>query len=75
MDRSLTTEEAADMLGVAPATMRDWKAQRVGPPYVQLSSRCVRYRQSDIEKFITDRRVVPSPRKVGRFARASVHST
>jgi DNA-binding CsgD family transcriptional regulator/predicted DNA-binding transcriptional regulator AlpA len=74
MDLSLTTEEAAAMLGVKPATMRDWKCQRVGPPYVQLTSRCVRYQESDIRKFISDRRVVPLVRSVGRFSHAPVHA-
>jgi DNA-binding CsgD family transcriptional regulator len=46
MDLSLPTEEAAAIFGVAPATMRDWKCQRVGPPYVQLTSRRVRYQES-----------------------------
>jgi predicted DNA-binding transcriptional regulator AlpA len=74
MNRSLTTEEAADRIGVAAATLRDWKGQRIGPAYVQVTSRCVRYRESDVEKFISDRRVVPSPRQVGRFCHAPVHA-
>ena len=59
MGRSLTTQEAASMLGIAAATLRDWKCQRVGPPYIQLSARCVRYSEADILKFAADRRVVP----------------
>jgi predicted DNA-binding transcriptional regulator AlpA len=59
---ALDTHEAAALLGVSPATLRDWKCQRIGPPYIQLSPRCVRYAQADLEKFLSDRRVVPTVR-------------
>jgi predicted DNA-binding transcriptional regulator AlpA len=67
MDPSLTTKQAADMIGIKPVTLRAWKGARTGPAYVQVTSRCVRYRKSDVEKFISDRRVIPSVRSVGRF--------
>ena len=69
MSRSLNTAEAAEMLGVAAATLRDWKCQRVGPPYIQISARCVRYSEADIRQYAADRRVVPAVRSVGRFKR------
>jgi predicted DNA-binding transcriptional regulator AlpA len=68
----LNTEEAAAFLGLKGPTLRDWKCQRIGPPFVQLSARVVRYRRSDLEKFIAARRVVPVVRSIGRFARAAV---
>jgi predicted DNA-binding transcriptional regulator AlpA len=69
MSRSLNTAEAAEMLGVAPATLRDWKCQRTGPPFIQISARCVRYSEADIHQYAADRRVVPTVRSVGRFKR------
>lgn len=65
----LTTAEAAARLGVSPATLRGWKCERTGPPYVQLSARCVRYAEEDIAKFAADRRVVPAVKAVGIFKR------
>jgi uncharacterized protein YjcR len=59
LTRSLNTAEAAEMLGVRPATMRGWKSQRVGPPFIQLSPRCVRYDEHDIQTYANERRVVP----------------
>ena len=47
------------MLGIRPATLRGWKAQRIGPPFVQLSPRCVRYDERDIQLYVDERRVVP----------------
>jgi predicted DNA-binding transcriptional regulator AlpA len=64
--KSLNTAQAAEMLGVRPATMRGWKAQRVGPPFIQLSARCVRYAESDIQAYANERRVVPCVRETGR---------
>jgi predicted DNA-binding transcriptional regulator AlpA len=63
--RSLTTAEASEMLGIRPATLRGWKAQRIGPPFIQLSPRCVRYAESDILQYANERRVVPSVRETG----------
>jgi predicted DNA-binding transcriptional regulator AlpA len=59
MTRSLNTAQAAEMLGVRPATLRGWKSQRMGPPFIQLSPRCVRYDQQDIQAYANERRVVP----------------
>jgi Helix-turn-helix domain len=68
MSRPLTTEEAASMLGIASATLRDWKWQRIGPPYIQLNVRCVRYSEADIVKFAADRGVVPMVKAFGNPA-------
>ncbi len=60
MEKMLNTAQAAEMLGVEAATLRTWKAQRKGPPFVQLSPRCVRYAERDILTYGRERRVVPS---------------
>lgn len=41
--------EAADMLGLTPRTLQAWRQQGEGPPYVRVSSRCIRYRIADLE--------------------------
>ena len=46
----LKTKEAAEMIGVTEQTMRRWRSQNTGPPFVRLSKRTVRYsRQSLID--------------------------
>jgi hypothetical protein len=65
MEPSVDTATAAALLGISPATLRDWKCQRIGPPYIQLSARCVRYAVKDLEKFVADRRVIPSVISLG----------
>jgi predicted DNA-binding transcriptional regulator AlpA len=66
LTRALNTAQAAEMLGVQPATLRGWKSQRVGPPFIQLSPRCVRYAESDIRLYAEERRVVPCVRDTER---------
>lgn len=63
------------MLGIASATLRDWKCHRVGPPYIQLSARCVRYIEADILKFAADRRVVPVVKALGGSRHTTLSNT
>jgi len=53
----LTTAEAADFLCVSVAFLeRDrWAGARV--PYIKVGARAVRYRVSDLEQFIAERRM------------------
>lgn len=61
-DRLLTDTEAAEILGVSAAFLR--KARCIGtlgratppPPHIQLG-RAVRYRRSDLDRWLDDRRV------------------
>ena len=56
----LTTAEAAKRLGIAADTLSDWRVQSRGPAYVKLGS-LVRYPDYEIERFIRDRTIVPTP--------------
>lgn len=48
----LKTEQAAELLGLRPCTLADWRWQRKGPPWVQISRGCVRYRQEALEEWL-----------------------
>jgi len=54
-DNLLTTKEAAPILGVSIAFLeRDrWAGATI--PYIQIGNRAVRYRMSDLMKFIESR--------------------
>jgi hypothetical protein len=43
--------EAAEILKLSPITLRIWRSKKRGPQYVQLG-RAIRYRESDLKKFI-----------------------
>lgn len=52
MDRLLTVPEAAEYLGVAEATLNNWRVQRRGPAFVKIgpgSRSRVKYRQSALD--------------------------
>ena len=49
----LTTNQAAEALGVKPATLEVWRCQGRGPRFLKLG-RVVRYRQSDLEAFLNE---------------------
>ncbi|MFT5394284.1 MAG: putative DNA-binding transcriptional regulator AlpA [Gammaproteobacteria bacterium] len=51
----LTEHEAARYLNFTPRALQAWRGRGGGPPFVRISSRAVRYRQSDLEAFVTAR--------------------
>jgi len=54
--RRLLTESAlAARLSLSPATLRNWRVKGLGPPFVQLSRRAVRYRAEDVDQWIATR--------------------
>ena len=49
----LTTKQAAEYLGISPATLNTWRCtKRNIVPYVKLGGKYVRYRQADLEAYI-----------------------
>ena len=55
-ERLVSEGRAAEILGCSVYAMRSWRGRKVGPPYVRVG-RLVRYRLSDIQKFIEAGRV------------------
>jgi excisionase family DNA binding protein len=51
----LTTKEAAEMLGVKPSTLQKWRYRGVGPGYVRLSHKNVRYSSEELAKYIKEK--------------------
>jgi len=50
----LTQTEAAERLGLSPRWMEVRRYQGDGPPFVRVSSRCVRYRPQDLERWAAE---------------------
>ncbi len=54
----LTREQAAAYLGVSPQTLANWASSgRGGIPYVRVSARAIRYRQSDLDAWLQSRTI------------------
>jgi excisionase family DNA binding protein len=56
MGELLTTEETAAYLGVKPQSLAIWRLRGENLPFVKVG-RLVRYRRSDVEKWIESRTV------------------
>jgi len=52
-DRLLRVDEAANLLGVKPATLYQWAYQR-RIPVVKLMGRALRFRESDLQRLIAE---------------------
>jgi len=57
--RYLSTERAAELLGVAPATLLKWRSRRRGPPFVRLGRRVV-YNEAALRAWADAHAVTPS---------------
>ncbi len=51
----LTTREVAKLLRIDPSTVARWRAQGQGPRWIRVALRTVRYRRSDVDRFLADR--------------------
>lgn len=52
MDQLFTTKEAALYLRVSPHTLIKHRQESIGPKYVRIGSRTIRYRVSDLNNYI-----------------------
>lgn len=52
MDRLLTIRELAERLNIAEGTAYRWLAEGRLAPCVRFSSRCVRFREADVERLL-----------------------
>jgi predicted DNA-binding transcriptional regulator AlpA len=51
----LKPEEVAEMTGLSVETLAQWRSQKRGPRFVKISRNCVRYRQSDLDGWLSER--------------------
>lgn len=57
----LTTAAAAEHLRVTEETLKRWRRNHTGPPYVRLGYNVVRYRVDDLTAWMNARTVTPTP--------------
>jgi excisionase family DNA binding protein len=56
----LTVREVAALTGFSEGTLYQWISQRRDIPYVRISARCIRFRRSDIDAWISGLAIAPS---------------
>ena len=54
-DQLMRQEQAALILEVTPRCLENWRHRGGGPRWIQISTRCIRYRRSDLIQFIEER--------------------
>ena len=56
-DTFLTEDELSVELGIPVPTLRTWRSRRVGPPFVKIGPRTVRYSRKGIADYCAGRTV------------------
>jgi predicted DNA-binding transcriptional regulator AlpA len=54
-DSLIRQDQAALMLGVSNRCLENWRYRGGGPSWIRISARCIRYRRSDLVRFIEAR--------------------
>ena len=49
-----TTRQVADWLDYKEATLRQWRTNGIGPPYIRVLGKVVRYRARDVEAWMAE---------------------
>lgn len=52
----LTPTDAATYLNVTKSALATWRARRMGPPFIRLTERVVRYDRNDLDRWVDERR-------------------
>ncbi len=56
----LTAKEVAELTGLSIETLAQWRSQKRGFHYMKISRNCVRYRQADLDCWLSERIVRPA---------------
>lgn len=63
MEQLYTPAQVSQTLGVSVKTLEKWRWERRNLPYVKLGA-AVRYRESDLEAWLSAHTVDPAPRRM-----------
>ena len=50
----LDTRQVARWLRYKEETLRQWRSNGIGPPYIRVLGKLIRYRQSDVERWMDE---------------------
>ena len=54
-EKYLSERQAAEKLGLTSSCLQAWRLRGVGPRFVKISARCVRYKESEIDNWAAAR--------------------
>lgn len=55
----LNQKQTSEFLGVSERALEKWRLEEKGPPFVKVGNKLVRYRLSDLQKWIDKNTVKP----------------
>lgn len=55
MSDFVSPSQLAEILGCSTTSLARARSRGEGPPWVSLNKRCIRYRRSDVDKWLADR--------------------
>jgi len=58
----LTSKETAHLLGVRLGTLEAWRTRGLGPRFIRISSRCIRYEPGALREWMASRTTEPAER-------------
>lgn len=58
-NKLLTPEEAAEYLRVTVANLNMWRSRGIGPRYIKLTPRNIRYTQADLLDYVSNQSRTP----------------
>lgn len=61
MEKLLSTEDVAEVIGRPPRTLRQWRYLGIGPKYLKVGA-TVRYRARDVEAWLRAQEQEPAAR-------------
>ena len=56
LQRLVSQNEAAELLGMSPRYLEARRQRGGGPPFIRISARAIRYRTDDLDEWIEKRR-------------------
>lgn len=58
-DELVDEKIAGKVVGKPPPTLRDWRYRGIGPTYIKVGPKSVRYRRSDLESWLEANTIRP----------------
>ena len=60
--KRLTETDLAERWGVTARTLQGWRSKRIGPPFIQVGSRSIFYREEDVLAYEASNIVTDAPK-------------
>lgn len=48
--------DVCKMLGISRVTLQTWRERNIGPPFLRLNQRTIRYLKKDLERWMQEKR-------------------